>query len=158
MTQKSWLVLAVVVAVALMSPMLFGSGTSGVELNAPPGVTPNVLSQPNEPPGCVSVHTFSSRFWPGLQLLRSEVWLKGCTDSGGQMHLVSGPTCQATSFLGRGTATCTATPTGDSLEVVVRIDYPFGLNESAGQPTTTRFRINTNGYSALGSCLNNQGC
>ncbi len=158
MTRKSWLVLVAVVAVALMSPILFGNSTSGVELNAPPGVSPNVLSQPSEPPGCVSVHTFSSRFWPGLQLLRSDVWLKGCIDSGGQMRLVSGPTCQATSFLGRGTASCTATPTGKSLQVVVRIDYPFGLNEWAGQPTTTRFMITTNGYSALGNCLNDQGC
>jgi hypothetical protein len=158
-TRKSSLVLVVVVAVAVMTPILFGYGTSGVELNAPPGVSPNALSQPSEPPGCVSVHTFSSRFWPGLQLLRSDVWLKGCTDSGGQMRLVSGPTCQATSFLGRGTASCTATPAGDSLSVLVRINYPFGLNDWAGQPTTTKFVIDPGGgYSELGSCLNNQGC
>jgi hypothetical protein len=159
MARKSSIVLLVVVAVALLTPILFGYSTSGVELNAPPVVSPNGLFQPSEPPGCVSVHTYSSRFWPGLQMLRSDVWLRGCNDSAGHLSLVSGPTCQATSFLGRGKASCTATQAGDSLRVVVQMNYPFGLNEWAGQPTRTTFMIDPGGgYSELSSCLNNQGC
>ena len=66
------------------------------------------------------------------------------------MRLESGPACRATSFLGPGSATCTAMHWGTSLKVVVTVEYPFGLNLISGQPATSSFRIDPGGgYNSL---------
>ena len=77
--------------------------------------------------------------------MRSDVWVMGCKDVGGQLRLASGPTCSATMFLGPGTATCTATPAGDRLKVVVHISYPFGLDWLAARPSMTAFTLSPGG-------------
>jgi len=82
--------------------------------------------------------------------LRSDVWVMGCTDAQGHLRLASGPTCTATSFLGPGTATCTATPAGDRLKVVVHISYPFVLDWLNGRPSTTAWTLSPGGgYNAV---------
>jgi hypothetical protein len=125
-----------------MSPMFLGLGTSGVELRSTPTAAP---PQPGELPACVSAHTFDRRSWGGLTTIEFDVWLMGCNDAAGQLRLESGPTCEATSFLGAGQATCTATQDGSELKVVLHLSYPFGLNLLAGPPTTRTFWIQPGG-------------
>jgi hypothetical protein len=139
MTRSTSAVVGVGLAVWMFGPMLLGSNASGVEL----GQTP--VTQPGELPACVSAHTFDSRFWGGWQTLRSDVWLTGCSNSAGQLRAASGPTCRATSFLCPGSATCTASPAGDGLKVVVQLDYPFGLDLIAGRPLKTAFTVSRSG-------------
>ena len=90
-------------------------------------------------------HTYQQRAWPGVQTLRSDVWVAGCKDMQGHLRLASGPTCSARSFLGAGTASCTATPDGDRLRVLVHISYPFGLDWIAGWPSTTAWTVSPDG-------------
>ncbi len=118
--KTSW-VYVVGLAVWLMSPMLLGAGTGGVELNSPVDVPP----EPGQLPACVSVHTYDSRSWGGWKTVQSDVWLTGCNNSSGELRVQSGPTCTATSFLGAGEAICTATPDGSKLKVAVKVVYPF---------------------------------
>jgi hypothetical protein len=122
--------------------MLLGGGGGGVELHSSYSDFP---PQPGALPACVSAHTFDSRSWGGWNTIRSDVWLTGCNNASGQLRIESGPTCQATSFLGAGHITCTATPDGSNLKVVVHVDYPLGLNLVAGQRTTTSFWVDPSG-------------
>lgn len=145
MARNALLVLGLALLLWLVGSMLLGPGVSGVRLDHTQASHPGVAYQPGELPACVSVHTYDWRTWPGVQTIRSDVWLTGCNNSAGELRASSGPTCQATSFLGRGTATCTASPAGRSVKVVVHIVYPFGLNLIAGQPTTTSWTVNQYG-------------
>ena len=106
---------------------------------------PNASYQANRLPACVSAHTVDSREWGSLQTIRADVWVSGCKDANGRLQLSAQPKCTATSFLGPGTATCSATESGGSIKVVVYVVYPFGLDLIAGQPTTTSFMIDTGG-------------
>jgi hypothetical protein len=115
---------------------------SGVELGSWPPVQP---TDPPVSPPCVTAHTYDSRGWGGWQAIRSDVWVMGCKDVAGQLRLASGPTCAATSFLGPGTATCTATPAGDRLRVVVTINYPLGLDWLAGRASTAAWIVSPGG-------------
>ena len=143
MKRRAWNVLAVGFALWIFGPVLLGGSTSGVELgNWPP---PQLSDQPPGSPSCVTAHTYDSRSWPGLQMLRSDVWVIGCKDMLGHLRIASGPTCAATSFLGPGTATCTATPDGDRLRVVVHISYPFVLDWLSGRPSTTAWTVSPDG-------------
>ena len=141
-SRKASLVLAAVLVLWFTATMLLGTSTSGVELNAPPSSDP---PQPGELPACVAVHTYDSRGWGGLKTVQSDVWLRGCNTSSGELRVESGPTCRATSLLGAGKAICTASPDGTSLKVSVRMVYPFGLNLITGPNTTTTFWIDHSG-------------
>jgi hypothetical protein len=77
--------------------------------------------------------------------MRSDVWVAGCNDVYGHLRIASGPSCTATTFLGPGTATCTATPAGDRLKVVVHISYPFVFDWLYGRPSTTAWTISPDG-------------
>jgi hypothetical protein len=149
MARRTSTILGVGAAFWLIGPMLLGSNVSGVALGNP-GVTWAVATdQPGALPACVSAHTYDSRSWPGVQTLQAGVWVTGCKDAAGQMRVTSGPTCEATSLLGPGTATCTATSEGDHLKVVVHISYPFGLDWIAGRPSTTAFTLDSSGWTAV---------
>jgi hypothetical protein len=82
-------------------------------------------------------------------MLRSDVWVTGCKDATGQLRVFSGPTCRATSFMGPGTATCTAVPEGDHLKVTVHITYPFFLESLNGMPSTTAFALRSGSWTAV---------
>jgi hypothetical protein len=142
MNRKARWILVAVVAVWLISPMLLGSGTGGVELGHTDTSFP---PQPGQLPACVSVHTFEYRNWGGWKTIQSDVWLTGCNNAEGQLRLESGPTCRATSFLGSGQATCSAAADGNKLKVVVNILYPFDLNVLDPQKATTIFWIDPGG-------------
>jgi hypothetical protein len=142
MKRRVWTVFAVGLALWVFGPLLLGMSSSGVELGIWP---PPLGDQPPESPPCVTAHTYDARSWPGLQMLRSDVWVTGCKDVFGHLRIASGPTCTATSFLGPGTATCTATPAGDRLKVVVHITYPFGLDWLSGRPSTTAWTVSPGG-------------
>ena len=148
MTRRTSTILGVGAAFWLIGPMLLGSNVSGVALGNPM-TWPVATDPPGALPACNSSHTYDSRSWPGLQTLRSDVWVTGCKDAAGQMRVTSGPTCEATSLLSPGTATCTATSEGDHLKVVVHISYPFGLDWIAGRPSTTAFTLDSGGWTAV---------
>jgi hypothetical protein len=143
MWRKVGMVLAAALAVWVIGSMVLGVGSSGVELGPYPPPQPG--DQPLESPSCVMAHTYQQRSWPGLQTLRSDVWVAACKEVLGQQRLAAGPTCSATSFLGPGTATCTAAPDGDRLKVVVHISYPLGLDWIAGWPSTTAWTVSPGG-------------
>jgi hypothetical protein len=145
MRKRAWTVFAVAAAVWLIGPLLLGSNASGVELGAWPQVVPSASDQPPVSSPCATAHTYDSRGWAGWQTLRSDVWVMGCKDTLGHLRLASGPTCAATSFLGAGTATCTASPAGDRLKVVVHISYPFVLDWLSGRPSTTAWTLSPDG-------------
>jgi hypothetical protein len=147
MTRNASVVLGAAVAAWLIGPMLLGTSSAGVEMGNGP-VSPGMSDQP-EPPPCVSAHTYDSRSWPGLQMLRSDVWVTGCKDAAGQLRVTSGPTCSATSFMGPGTATCTAVSQSGGLKVTVHVTYPFGLNSLAGQPSATAFTLSPTSWAAV---------
>lgn len=128
-------------AFLLVNALLLGPYTGGVYLNAPPAAN----SQPGSLPGCVSVHVFSSRGWGSWQTIHSQVDLSGCNTSDGQLRISSGPTCSASSFLGPGTASCSATNVGADIKVRVEIHYPYLLDWTSGSPSVTNFTINPSG-------------
>jgi hypothetical protein len=145
MARKAFLVVGFALLLQFLGVMLLGPSTGGVELGQIPVPQPGADYQPGQLPPCVSAHTYARRAWPGLQMIGSDVWLVGCNDADGRLRISSGPTCQATSFLGRGTATCTASPSGSNLKVTVHINYPFGLDLLAGQPASTTFTLHPDG-------------
>jgi hypothetical protein len=142
MKRRVWNVFAVGFAVFVFGPLLLGGSTSGVELGSWPPVQ---AADPPVSPPCATAHTYDSRGWGSWQTVRSDVWVMACKDVAGQLRLASGPTCAATSFLGPGTATCTTTPAGDRLKVVVHITYPFGLDWLSGRPSTTAWTVSPGG-------------
>jgi hypothetical protein len=141
--RRAWTALAIGLALWVFGSILLGGSSSGVELGTWP--PPQLTDQPPVSPSCVTAHTYDARGWPGLQTLRSDVWVIGCKDVLGNLRIASRPTCSATSFLGPGTATCTATPAGDRLKVVVHISYPFGLDWLYGRPSTTAWTVTPDG-------------
>ena len=140
--------LALALCAWLLGPMLLGGGGMGVEMGNGQ-VNPSLSDQPPASPPCVSAHTYDSRSWPGFETLRSDVWVTGCKDAAGQLRVTSGPTCRATSFLGPGTASCTAVSQGDSLKVTVHVTYPFFLDSLSGRPATTAFTLTQSGWTAV---------
>jgi hypothetical protein len=138
--------LGIFVALWLVRGMLLGNGYSGVFLSSTPIThADGSPSRPGELPSCVSVRVLDTRSWPGLETIHSEVSLTGCNNSAGELRLTSGPTCKATSFLGPGTASCTATQSGRDLKVVFSANYPVGIGFFAVEPTTTTFRLTPEG-------------
>jgi hypothetical protein len=119
--------------------LALGPSTGGVDLNS------NLTGELAVQPPCTAVHTYVGRGWAGHELVRSDVWLTGCKNPAGQMRILAGPTCEATSFLGAGTATCSSAPDGSDLSVTVTVHYPFGLDIVSGGPVTTTFRIDPGG-------------
>jgi hypothetical protein len=148
MKRRAWTVLGVGALIWLLGPMLLGVSAAGVELGNGPMST-DANGQPLESPPCVTAHTYDSRAWPGLQMLRSDVWVTGCKDATGRLRVFSGPTCRATSFMGPGTATCTAVSQGDNLKVTVHITYPFFLDSLNGRPSTTAFALRQGSWTAV---------
>ena len=148
MRRRAWTVLAVAALIWLLGPVLLGQSSSGVELGNGPMNT-DAAGLPLASPPCVSAHTYDYRSWPGLQMLRSDVWVTGCKDATGQLRVFSGPTCRATSFLGPGTATCRAVSEGDHLKVTVHITYPFFLDSLNGRPSTTAFALRSGSWTAV---------
>jgi hypothetical protein len=139
-------VLGVGFALWVFGSLLLGNSSGGVFLNSTPVIgDPSASYQANQLPKCVSAHRVDSREWGSLQTIRSDVWVSGCNDASGQLHLSAPPKCEATSFLGQGSATCTASQEGSSVKVVVHVVYPFGLDFIAGQPTTTSFTVSPSG-------------
>jgi len=126
--------------------LLLGGSSGGVFLSSTPmSGDPTGSDQANQLPHCVSAHTVDSRGWGSLQTIRTDVWVSGCNDANGHLQLSAQPKCTATSFLGQGTATCSASESGGSIKVVVNVVYPFGLDLIAGRETTTSFMVDPNG-------------
>lgn len=144
------LVVGGVLLLWFVSTMLLGPSTAGVELNSPPAGNLETAPAPGQLPPCVTVHTYSARGWAGHDLTRSDFWLKGCNNQAGQLRIASGPTCAAQSFLGPGTASCSAVPSGSRLRVTVTFHYPGVLDLISSQPSTSTFYIDPSGsYSTL---------
>ena len=139
--KASWL-LAMGLVVFLFSPMLLGTSKAGVELAAMPA---GVTTKPSDLPRCVSAHIYDSHGWGSFTTIRSDVRLIGCNAAAGRLRPAAGPICEATSVFGGGQATCTATPDGSDVKVVVHLKYPFGLNLLAGPPSTATFWISPSG-------------
>ncbi len=145
MRRKAGPLLAVALGLWVFGPILLGGSSGGVALGPWPPMQPDFYSPPASPPLCVAAHNYDARGWGTWQTMRSDVWVIGCNDAYGHLRLASGPNCTATTFLGPGTATCTATPAGDRLKVVVHISYPFGFDWLAGRPSTTAWTISPDG-------------
>ena len=138
MRPSVWNVAAVVALAWLITPLLLGGSTSGVYLNSVPAAEGQ--------PACETDHIFSARNWGGFDTIRYDVWVDGCVDANGRLQLNSSK-CSAKSFLGDGTATCTATQDANRLKVNLSLSYPLGIGLIAGYPTAPTFYLSPSSYS-----------
>jgi uncharacterized RDD family membrane protein YckC len=136
-------VVGIIIALLVLTQIALGVHTSGVRidnLGGPPG--PPVAGRP---PGCVLVHEYGSRSWGPLVTISHDVIVRGCNNRTGELRLDGSPTCQVSSFLGAGSATCAVTPEGKRLRVNVVLDYPAWLNAASGERTRYSFSIDPGG-------------
>lgn len=143
---SGWSIVAIALFAWLLPPLLLGGSTGGVETGSTYALDASGNPDPNQhQPRCVSAHVFNAREWGSFETIRYDVSVHGCNDSNGRLQLTSSPTCSASSFLGPGSATCTASPDGDKLKVTVDITYPFGLGLIAGYPNPSTFYMDPGG-------------
>lgn len=133
----------------MIGQLALGLNAGGVYLNSTYAADIQTTPPPNGRPECVSAHVFDTRGWFGYDTIRRDIWVSGCNDASGQLHLSSPVKCVATSFLGAGAATCNAQVVPDGIRVTYDVTYPFGLNLISGQQLSGSFTLSGDGgYSA----------
>lgn len=146
MRLTGWNIAALVVLMWFITPLLLGGSTGGVYGGSTYSTDAGGAPDPNQTqPNCISTHVFDQRAWGNWQTIRYDVWVNGCRDSNGKLQLSSPPACSASSFLGPGSATCTASRNGSRLKIDVRLTYPLYLGLIAGYPTSPVFYVDPGG-------------
>ena len=138
-------VIVAVIAVLVVAQLALGLSAGGVELHSTYAANLKTTPPPNGPPECVSAHTFDTRNWFGWNTIRRDIWVRGCNDASGHLHLSSPVKCLAKTFLGAGAATCTAHEVAGGIRVTYDVSYPFGLNLISGQTRSGSFTLSRDG-------------
>ena len=133
------------IALLVVGEIALGGSTGGVSVNSTYASDLETNPPANGLPQCVSAHTFDTRGWGGFHTLSFEVSVSGSNDVNGKLHLSARPTCTATSFLGAGQATCSASRNGNGIQVAYSVVYPFGLNFIAGEQVSGTFTLSPGG-------------
>ncbi|HET7338489.1 MAG TPA: hypothetical protein VFK22_02990 [Candidatus Dormibacteraeota bacterium] len=105
---------------------------------------------PGALPTCIDVHNTNARGGPGYQLTRLDVSLTACNDSTGELRIARRPTCSVWTVMGPGTATCTATPAGSGLRVVVDATFPPVIEALTDPPLTETLLLSPSGSISSG--------
>ena len=127
MSPGRWTAAIVVAILIIGSPLLWGWGTSGVRTDQI-GKLQGLGTTPAGLPDCVLVHEYGFRQWGSLHTIGHDVVVRGCNTAAGELRLDSISQCQASSFLGPGTAECTGREVGKNLEIRVNLAYALGLD------------------------------